>query len=127
MDAQELTKLGRRVIGSGQLEALRGRLLLSRSAVAELIGVSPESLARWESGEQNMRDSSALLVGGWWYEAQKELEKNPDISRLYPVSYVISWWGVSYHTVMNWCRDGHLRHEHLGVLGYFVYDTEVRS
>jgi transcriptional regulator with XRE-family HTH domain len=44
------------------LRALRRRLGLTQVAMAEQIGVAPNTLARWERGELGMRPTTAKLI-----------------------------------------------------------------
>lgn len=130
-DSDELlVRIGFSVATQGALVKLRDRLGLSRTALAALIGTSPDSLRKWETGKQGMKRTSAMQVGSWWTAAQKELDKyelsGHDIYELTPVSNVVWQLGVSLATIMRWCTEGELDHEDLGVLGLFIYKYEVK-
>ena len=45
-----------------RLRELRKRLDLTQAALAERLGVAPNTVARWERGELNMKASTALLI-----------------------------------------------------------------
>lgn len=45
-----------------QLREFRQRLGITQVAFAEAIGVAPNTVARWERGELNMRASTAKLI-----------------------------------------------------------------
>jgi transcriptional regulator with XRE-family HTH domain len=55
-------------VKSSTVRRTRERLGMSQSRFAELIGVSPNTVARWERGELGMRPTTArlitLIVGG---------------------------------------------------------------
>ena len=44
------------------LKRIRRRMGLSQAALAELLAVSPNTVARWERGEYPIRDSMARLI-----------------------------------------------------------------
>ncbi|MCC6765238.1 MAG: helix-turn-helix domain-containing protein [Deltaproteobacteria bacterium] len=46
----------------GEVRAIRDRLRLSQSEFAALVGVTPNSVARWERGEMAVRESAARLM-----------------------------------------------------------------
>jgi DNA-binding transcriptional regulator YiaG len=45
-----------------QLLAFRNRLGLSQSGFAKIVGVAPNTVARWERGELGMRRSTERLI-----------------------------------------------------------------
>jgi len=45
-----------------EVGALRKRLGLTQVELAELVGVAPNSVARWERGEMRVRESAARLM-----------------------------------------------------------------
>jgi transcriptional regulator with XRE-family HTH domain len=57
-DAIEIAK-ARALIRSGRAQAIRERAGLSRSEVAESVGVNDSTIARWETGERSPRGEGA--------------------------------------------------------------------
>jgi DNA-binding XRE family transcriptional regulator len=54
----------RRVLGTpGEGAALRRRLRLSRADIAAHLGVSPEAIAKWETGERTPNREHAVRYG----------------------------------------------------------------
>lgn len=100
---------------------------MSRTTMAGLIGVSAESLRRWETGQQGMKVDTALRIGRWILEVERTLSKHRDVdlSDLVPIVSVVAQEGVSQQKVMQWCRDGEMKYLDLGPLGWFVYRSEV--
>jgi len=124
----DVVALGMRVVFDGNLQEMRRDLNMSRTGMAALIGVSPESLRKWESGKQGMKLSTAIKVAKWWLDAQEALDKLPEdtnLSDLVPMVAVVAHLGVSQQRVKAWCDKGEMRYEDLGVLGYFIYRDEV--
>jgi DNA-binding transcriptional regulator YiaG len=56
-----------------QLRQFRQRLRLTQAVFADCIGVTPNTVARWERGEINMRASTKLLI--------EMLMKNADLTK----------------------------------------------
>ena len=49
-------------MGGKELRAIRGRLKLTQAEFAELVGVSANTVARWERDEMTMRERKASLI-----------------------------------------------------------------
>lgn len=45
-----------------KLKAIRKRLQLTQAQFAELVGVTANTVARWERGEMEMREPTARLI-----------------------------------------------------------------
>lgn len=45
-----------------QVNKIRKRLKLTQAQFAELVGVTPNTVARWERGEMEMREPTARLI-----------------------------------------------------------------
>jgi DNA-binding transcriptional regulator YiaG len=122
-------KHGIRAVNEGYLIDLRKELNMSRTTMAALIDVSVESLKRWEAGVQGMKHTTAARIGKWFAEAQGELDdfaaRDGNTSELLPIGTVVSRLGISQQTVRQWCQDGEIRCVNLGVLGYFIYRSEI--
>ena len=53
----------KRIVMRGkELRAIRGRLKLTQAEFAELVGVSANTMARWERDEMTMRERKARLI-----------------------------------------------------------------
>jgi len=46
-----------------ELKVIRERLGLSQAALAEMIGVARETVARWETGTRRITEPAARLIG----------------------------------------------------------------
>lgn len=116
------------MVFTGRLRELRNDLSMSRTTMAGLIGVSPESLRKWEDGQQGMKVDTALRIAKWWQEWQQvltDIGNGVRLSELVPIVSVVAHLGVSQQKVMEWCRTGEIKYLDLGPLGYFIYRTEV--
>lgn len=123
-----LVSLGMSVAFDGRLKDLRERLGMSRTTMAGLMGVSAESLRKWESGRQGMKVDTALRIAKWWQQVQVMLTglgTQVQLSELVPIVSVVAHLGVSQQKVMQWCHDGELAYEDLGPLGYCIYRSEI--
>lgn len=129
MGAPQQVQLATKVVYSGDLQKLRKRLSMSRTTMAALMGVSPESLKRWESGIQGMKVGTAIQIAQWWTKAEADearfLDNGGDESSIVPIATFVSWLGVSQNTVIEWCKQGEVDYVDLGSLGYFVYRHEL--
>jgi transcriptional regulator with XRE-family HTH domain len=45
-----------------ELRVIRQRLKITQAHLAELIGVAPNTVARWERGEMGIREPTARLI-----------------------------------------------------------------
>lgn len=116
------------VVFTGRLRELRTVLSMSRTTMAGLMGVSPESLRKWEDGQQGMKVETALRIAKWWHEVESSLTRvgnKVKLSDLVPIVSVVAHLGVSQQKVMDWCRSGDFKYEDLGPLGYFIYRSEL--
>lgn len=57
-----------------ELKRIRKRLKLTQAQFAELVGVTPNTVARWERGEMEMREPTARLIQSI-YAAKKKPRK----------------------------------------------------
>lgn len=118
----DLVQLGYDVVISGQLADLRTKVGLTRNALAHLIGVQAENLARWEDLRRGMNIDTALLIGEWFWAAEKSLSSGPDIdfTRLISASKAAQYLGVPADDVGQVALERNLTHVDLGVLGVFI-------
>jgi DNA-binding transcriptional regulator YiaG len=66
----------RRMVDSGQAEALRKRVRLSRREMARLLSVEHTSIWRWETERLVPRDKEVALA---WLELLDELADEPEV------------------------------------------------
>lgn len=127
----DLVKLGYEVVLRGELAALRDKLRMTRNAQARLIGVEGESLRKWETLDRAMNIETALRIGEWFWGAKKTIEhmtdKHPTVSfdKLIPISRAAQYMGIPQNELETLANDGEVRAENLGVLGVFIYRTEM--
>lgn len=124
----DLAKLGYRVVLGGELAALRDKLRMTRNAQARLIGVEGESLRKWEMLDRAMNVDSAIRVGEWWWGAQgviEEIEGDVDFDKLIPISRAAQYMGVAQADLEKEVSRKLVKGEELGVLGTFVYRSEM--
>lgn len=128
-DRRDLVRLGTSVTLGGDLAVVRETFHLTRNAQAHLIGVTPDALRRWETGDQGMNTESALRVGEWYWGAMRVLDNlqldGIDIRDLVPCTTAAQYLGVSVLEISEKCQSGGLRCEDLGVLGLYVYRSCV--
>lgn len=125
----DLVRLGYRVVLFGQLAELRKKVHLSRSAQAILIGVDPESLPKWERLDRAMNIETALRIGEWFWGAEQMLKSfgpdGIDFDKLVPISKAAQYMGMQQSDIEELINRGEVTHERLGVLGTYVYRTEM--
>lgn len=124
----DLAKLGYRVVLGGELAALRDRLRMTRNAQARLIGVEGESLRKWEMLDRAMNIETALRVGEWWWGAQgviEEVDGDVDFDKLIPISRAAQYMGIGQTDLETMASNKEVKAEQLGVLGTFIYRTEM--
>lgn len=129
----DLVKLGYRVVLGGELAQVRDTTHISRNAQAKLIGVDPESLRKWEELDRAMNIETALRIGEWFWAAKKLIEQlsvsDPGLSfdKLVPISRAAQFMGIGQVELERLAEGGKVKSETLGVLGTFVYRTEIRT
>lgn len=129
----DLVKLGYRVVLGGELATIRKKTRLSRNAQAHLIGVDPESLGKWESLNRAMNIETALRIGEWYWAAKNLIEhmddSNPpqDFAELVPLSRAAQYMGIGQTELEYLANDGNVKSEILGVLGRFIYRSEIKA
>lgn len=129
----DLVKLGYRVVLNGELAALRDTVRLSRNAQAKLMEVDPESLGKWENLDRAMNIESALRIGEWFWAARTVIEQmaenDPHLSfdDLLPASRAAQYMGVGQADLEELAMRRKVESEDLGVLGTFIYRSEIRT
>lgn len=119
----DLVKLGYDVVISGELARFRDSVRLSRNAVANLIGVQGENLALWETLRRGMNIDTALLIGEWFWAANRALEevKGMDFDMFIHDSKAAQYLGIQASLVGHFAKEQGMYCEDLGVLGVFVH------
>lgn len=124
----DLVRLGYRVVLFGQLAELRKKVHLSRNAQAILMGVDPESLRKWEELDRAMNIETALRIGEWYWGAENMLnglDPGIDFDKMVPISKAAQYMGMQQSEIEDLINRGEVSSERLGVLGTFVYRTEM--
>lgn len=123
----DLVKLGYDVVISGELARLRDHVRLTRNAVANLIGVQGEHLAMWEDLRRGMNIDTALLIGEWFWGAQRVLESVPGMrfDLFIHASKAAQYLGVPATDVGLVAHSRGMDFEDLGVLGVFIYQGSL--
>jgi DNA-binding XRE family transcriptional regulator len=127
--SDDLIKLGYRVVMNGELAQLREKVGMSRNAQANLIEVVSNSLARWEALERSMNIETAQRIGEWFWGAQQALKAAPglDFDLLICGAKAAQSLHVPIEDLDEIIAERKLRHEKLGVLGTFIYATELSA
>jgi transcriptional regulator with XRE-family HTH domain len=120
-----LVALGFAVLQIRWLKQLREQFGISRRQLAEVVGVSTQTLRRWEEGDlANVWRNSALRLGTFYFQAIPELEKvhqlDEDFNEYRPASVVASFLAQPTFVVEKMCEAGELNCLNLGILGVYV-------
>lgn len=127
-DSDDLAKLGYMVVVGGDLERLRKKCGMSRTAQAELIGVDSEGLREWEGMRRAMNLITAIRIGEWYRWAEAALNDAADLNLddLVPAAKAAQFLGVHRDELVDTIiAERKIRHEDLGVLGTFVYKSAI--
>lgn len=131
-DPDACIELGRAVVADGRLRALRDRLGISRSAMAELLYTNTITYAGWERRpEVNLRSTTAQRVGRFYYAAMDQLDILEHEGHS-PVDYVslgvvATQLGVAQEVLFQWYREGRLQALDAGLLGLWVHRQELAA
>lgn len=116
------------LIAEGHLRTVRTKLGLSVTMQSHMIGVQPQALRSWESGDSVPRDTSCLKVLNWYEQAMDKLtEINLGSVDLVHVSLASQILARSYATVAAMCESGALQCVDLGSLGLYVAREELEK
>lgn len=123
---------GRNLVGSGQLVRLRHRIGLTRSAMANLLHMSPITYKRMEEDQtihSRMWESTAERVGRFAYLAETTLddlrEENVPLDDLSPLHVIATNHGLPQELMLQWFRAGKLPAYDLGILGLWIHKDDV--
>jgi len=122
-------ELGRAVAADGRLTELRGRLGLSRQAMAELLHTSTIVYASWETRSVRLWPSTAGRVGRfyrWTLEELRILEDDGiELSKLMPLYLAAATIGVPQELLLSWYRKGDFEAVDLGILGLWMHRDDL--
>lgn len=122
---------GRELVRSGQIVHLREELGLTRSAMADLLHLSPMTYNRFEDPDNALRmwDSTAERLGRFAYLAEltlHELEADGiKLSELTPLHLVAMTHGMPQEVILSWYRNGDIHGVDLGVLGLWIHKDDL--
>lgn len=113
---------GQQAFFMGELTAYRKRLGLSKAALAEILGVSLNTLYRWESHAMlaKLNDRNAEMVAQFCRTAEETLQFYPDFAERYvTLARRAQYLGVTQEFLFREYRDGVVKAEEFGMLGIF--------
>lgn len=123
---------GRELVLKGRLEDLRDRLGLTRSAMAQLLGMSPVTYTKCERRPDyagSMWSNTAERLGRFSWLARIQLEQleteGVDLAQLMPLPVVATMSGIPQEVLMKWHREGAIATEDLGILGLWIYREDL--
>lgn len=128
---QEHTTHGRTLVSTGGLTQLRERLGLTRSAMAELLHMSPVTYIRCEDPGTafKMWASTAERLGRFAYLARITMERLESegiyLSELTPLHIVARDYAFPQELLLSWFREGCLLAEDLGILGVWIRKADL--
>lgn len=128
----EHEQYGRNIITSSELLPLRNELGVSRTAMAEILRLSPITYYHCEDNPQfgtRIWSGTAQRVGRMCWLTRITLnhlyEDNVDIRRLTPFHRLPVKTGWPQEVLLNWYRQGRIAAEDLGILGLWVHDDDL--
>ena len=128
---QEHEARGRELVLREELRDLRDTLGLTRSAMAELLSMSPVTYTKCEKPEYSgkMWTTTAERLGRFAWLAEKQLDELSEhgiiIDQLMPLPVVATVSGLPQELLMKWHRDGVIATEDLGILGLWIYREDL--
>lgn len=123
---------GKHIAQSGQLQALRAQLGLSRTAMAVLLYVSPITYVSWETKPNaRMWHATAEKIGRFYDAAVLQLqmaeEDGLDLAGLIPFHIAATLLGVPQELFLRKYREGEVTATDLGVLGLWVNKADMKK
>lgn len=121
---------GRNLILTGGLAILRYRLGLTRSAMAEMLHMSPITYNKCEDRDMAGRvwASTAERLGRFCWLAENHLERlhqeGIEVSQLSPLHVLATQYGLPQELILSWYRSGELPAVDLGVLGLWLHKED---
>lgn len=122
---------GRDLVQYSWLVVLRQRLGFTRSAMAEMLHMSPVTYNRCEDEPDSagrMWKSTAERLGRFAWLAEKTLNElsneNVELSDLTPLHVVATTYGLPQEVMLQWYRRGIIRADDLGILGLWIHKDD---
>ncbi len=117
--------LGRAVVADGRLRKLREDLGLTRSTMAEYMGVDRVQYARWETRpDVRLWHRSAVRAGRFFTSASGQLqvlsEAGVSLSELIPFMVAAPLLGLTQEGLLHMYRNGEVDAVEMGVLGLWM-------
>jgi transcriptional regulator with XRE-family HTH domain len=128
---EDLAALGRQVTTDGSLIALRQRLGLTMSAMAELLNTSIAVYKGWEQEQPRARmwDSTAERVGRFYTYATRQLDllnsQGVEIGELMPFFAAAASLGIPQEVLLKRYREGLFHAEDLGMVGLWIHKVDL--
>ena len=124
-DPETCVELGRLVVADGRLKALRNRLGITRSAMAELLYTNMVTYAGWERRpEMKLQRATAERVGRFYWTAKEQLDvleqEGYDPRDFVSLGVVSTLLGVAQEVLFQWYREGRVKAMDVGILGLWV-------
>lgn len=129
LSREELEKIGRDVIATGKLKALRQHLGLSCSYMSELLGVSSIAYRSWESRpDVRLWQNTAIRVGRWYDSVLDQLDHldvvDEPLRNLIPLQMAAPLLGLPQEVLLRRYRDGEFDAVDLGLLGLWLHRSD---
>jgi hypothetical protein len=124
---------GRSLVGDKRLVTLRHRLGFTRSAMANVLHMSPSAYNKLEDIEgawERMWTSTAERLGRFEFLAEITLNELatdglPTLEDLSPLHVIATQHGLPQELMLKWYREGKLPAWDLGILGLWVHKDDV--
>lgn len=125
-------KAGRQLVADGGLVRLRQQLGFTRTAMSEMLCVAPLTYTRWESRPETasrMWEESAARLGRFATVANRTLselsEHGISLVDMLPLHLVAMELGMPQELILQWYRDGKIHATDLGILGLWIYKSDL--
>lgn len=130
MRSTEDIELGREVVRTGRLQELRGRLGLTRNAMADFLHTSYPTYTSWENRATiNLWPATASRVGRFYRVALEELrlmeEAGFPLGELIPFRAAATQLGLPQELFLRMYRDGEVEAVDAGILGLWLDASEL--
>jgi hypothetical protein len=123
---------GRALVETGDLVALRHRLGFTRTAMANVLHMSPSAYNKLEDADgawERMWTSTAERLGRFEFLAEMTLKElaaeGVTLDDLSPLHVMATQHGLPQELMLKWFRDGRLPAWDLGILGLWIHKDDV--
>ena len=123
---------GRQLVADGGLVRLRKELGFTRTAMSEMLCIAPLTYTRWESQpdtSSRMWEESAARLGRFAIVANRTLsdlrETGIKLNDMLPLHMVAMELGMPQELILQWYRDKKIHATDLGILGLWIYKSEL--